>query len=41
MLAMTIEVGENNPWRAVALLLTLGLVGGVGLTDDGLNEGLG
>ena len=47
-LAMPIGVGENNPWRAAALLLTLGRVGGVGLADDGrwpchqgLDEGLG
>jgi hypothetical protein len=47
-LAMTISVWENNPWRAAALLLTLGRVGGVGLADDGrwpchqgLDEGLG
>ena len=47
-LAMTITDGENNPWRVVALLLTLEHVDGLGLTDDGrwpghqcLDEGLG
>ena len=40
-LAMTIGVGENNPRRAAALLLTLGRIGSVSLADDGLEEGLG
>jgi len=40
-LAMTIGVGENNPRRAAALLLTLGRIGSVSLADDGLDEGLG
>ena len=40
-LAMTIGVGENNPRRAAALLLTLGRIGSVSLADDGLYEGLG
>ncbi len=40
-LAMTIGVGENNPRRAAALLLTLGCIGSVSLADDGLEEGLG
>jgi hypothetical protein len=47
-LAITVGVRENNPWRAAALLLTLGRVGGVGLandarrpSDEGLDEGLG
>jgi hypothetical protein len=47
-LAMPIGVGENNPWRAAALFLTLGRVGCIGLADDGrwpchqgLHEGLG
>ncbi len=40
-LAMPVGVGENNPWRAAALLLTLGRVGSVGFADDdGLDEGL-
>jgi hypothetical protein len=40
-LAMAIGVGENNPRRAAALLLTLGRIGSVSLADDGLEEGLG
>ena len=47
-LPMMIGVGENNPRRAAALLLTLGRVGCVGLADDdrgpcheGLVKGLG
>jgi len=36
---MTIGVGENNPRRAAALLLTLGRIGSVSLADDGLEEG--
>ncbi len=41
LLAMTIEVGENNPRRAAALLLTLGRIGSVSLADDGLDKELG
>ncbi len=40
-LAMTIGVGENNPWRVAALLLTLGRIGSVSLANNGLDEGLG
>ncbi len=41
LLAMTIGVGENNPRRAAALVLTLGRIGSVSLACDGLDEGLG
>jgi len=40
-LAMPVGVGENDPRRAAALLLTLGRIGSVSLADDGLEEGLG
>ncbi len=41
LLVMMIWVGENNPWGAAALLLTLGRRPGLGLADDDFNEGFG